>query len=271
MALDVAPYLQRIDYAGPLSPTLETLRRLQFAHVQHIPFENLDILLGRPILLDHESIWNKLVVRGRGGYCFEQNRLFATVLENLGFQVKCLAGRVQMGSQQVRPRTHMLLMIHVCGEDWLADVGFGGESLLYPLRFNIDEVQPQFGWQYRIAAECDYYTVQSMRPEGWFDLYRFTLEPRHPIDYEVANHYTSTHSQSRFMQNLIAARPSPEARVSLWNRTLLIQTPSGTTETPVNGDEELLQLLAERFGLHFPAGATFPQSHSAVGYFRDSS
>ena len=165
----------------------------------------------------------------------------------------------------------MLLMIHVCGEDWLADVGFGGESLLYPLRFKIDEVQPQFGWQYRIAAERDYYTVQSMRPEGWFDLYRFTLEPRHPIDYEVANHYTSTYSQSRFMQNLIAARPSPEARVSLWNRTLLIQTPNGTTETPVAGDEELLQLLDERFGLHFPAGAKFPQSHSAAGYFRDPS
>ena len=270
MAFDFAPYLQRIDYAGPLSPALETLQRLQFAHVQHIPFENLDILLGQPILLDHESIWNKLVVRNRGGYCFEQNRLLATVLENLGFQVTCLAGRVQMGSQQVRPKTHMLLMIQVEGEDWLADVGFGGESLLYPLRFKMDEVQSQFGWRYRIAAERDYYSLQSMRPEGWFELYRFTLEPRHPIDYDVANHYTSTHSQSRFMQNLIVARPSSEARVSLWNRTLLVQTPSGTTETPVKGDEELLQLLAERFGLHVPAGAMFPQSHSTVEYFRDS-
>jgi N-hydroxyarylamine O-acetyltransferase len=110
-----------------------------------------------------------------------------------------------------------------------------------------------------------------MRPEGWFDLHRFTLEPRHPIDYEVANHYTSTYSQSRFMQNLIAARPGPKARVSLWNRTLLIQTPSGTTETPVEGDEELLQLMDERFDLHFPAGAKFPKSHSTERYFRNSS
>ncbi len=171
-----------------------------------------------------------------------------------------------MGSQQVRPRTHMLLMIHVCGEAWLVDVGLGGESLFYPLRFKIDEVQPQFGWQYRIAAERDYYTVQSIRAEGWFELYRFTLEPQHPIDYEVANHYTSTHSQSRFMQNLIAALPSPEARVSLWNQTLLVRTPSGTTEISVKSDEELLRLLADRFGLHFPTGAKFPQSHTAVGY-----
>jgi N-hydroxyarylamine O-acetyltransferase len=269
MAFDFAPYLQRIEYAGALSPTLETLRELQFAHVQRIPFENLDVLLGRPILLDHESIWNKLVVNCRGGYCFEQNRLFATVLENLGFQVTCLAGRVQMGAQKIRPRTHMLLMIRVSGEDWLADVGFGGESLFYPLRFKVDEVQSQFGWQYRIASERDCYTLQSMRPEGWFDLYRFTLEPRHPIDYEVANHYTSTYSQSRFIQNLIVARPSPAERVSLWNRTLLIQTPSGTTETLVEDDEELLQLLEERFGLRFPAGTKFPQSNSTEKYFRD--
>ena len=271
MALDIGPYLQRVGYAGALSATLETLRQLQFAHAQRIPFENLDILLGRPVLLDHESIWNKLVVNGRGGYCFEQNRLFATVLENLGFQVTCLAGRVQMGSQKIRPRTHMLLMVHLGGEDWLADVGFGGESLFYPLRFKVDEVQPQFGWRYRITAQRDYYTLQSMRPAGWFDLYRFTLEPRHPIDYEVANHYTSTHSQSRFMQNLIAALPSPEARVSLWNRTLLVQTPSGTAEMPVENDEDLVRLLDERFGLHVPAGTTFPQAHSTARYFSDAS
>lgn len=271
MALDLGPYLQRIQYDGALSRSLETLRQLQFAHVNHIPFENLDILLERPVLLDHESIWNKLIVNRRGGYCFEQNRLFATVLESLGFQLMCLAGRVQMGSQKIRPRTHMLLMIHLNGEDWLADVGFGGESLFYPLRFKVDEVQPQFGWQYRIVDEREYYTVQSMRPDGWFDLYRFTLEPRHPVDYEVANHYTSTHAQSRFMQNLIAARPSPEARISLWNRTLLTRTPIGTTAKPVESDEDLLRLLEERFGLRFPSGTQFPQSHSTVGYFGDSS
>ena len=141
MALDLGPYLERIRYGGILSPTLETLRELQFAHVQHIPFENLDILLGRPVLLDQESIWNKLVVNRRGGYCFEQNRLFATVLESLGFAVTCLAGRVQMGSQKTRPRTHMLLMVKIDGEEWLADVGFGGESLFYRSEEHTSELQ----------------------------------------------------------------------------------------------------------------------------------
>lgn len=271
MALDLTPYLKRIGYSGDLSPTLETLRQLHFAHGQHIPFENLDILLGRQVRLDHESIWNKLVLNKRGGYCFEQNRLMATVLESLGFQVTCLAGRVQMGSQEVRPKTHMLLSVRMNNEDWLADVGFGGESILYPLRLKVDEVQPQFGWKYRIVAGQDFHTLQSMRPEGWFDLYRFTLEPRHPIDYEVGNHYTSTYPESRFMQNLIVARPGPEKRVSLWNRTLLEQRPEGTTESPVASDEELLRVLAERFDLHFPAGTQFPQSKSTTGYFRASS
>ena len=147
---------------------------------------------------------------------------------------------------------------------------FRSREPVYPLRFQVDEVQPQFGWQYRIIAEPEYYTLQSMRPNGWFDLYRFTLEPRYPVDYEVANHYTSTHAQSRFMQNLIVALPAPDARASLWNRTLLMQTPGGTTETPVDNDEEMLRLLEERFGLRFAAGTRFPQSLSAARYFSDS-
>src|SRR5437867_3136447 len=107
MGVDLKSYLTRICFEGDLAPTVETLRRLHLAHATHIPFENLDVLLRRPILLDLDSLFAKLVHGGRGGYCFEQNALFAAVLEEVGFRVKRLAGRVRMGATAIRPRTQM--------------------------------------------------------------------------------------------------------------------------------------------------------------------
>ncbi len=133
MTIDLKAYLERLEYRGELAPTLETLKRLHFAHATHIPFENLEILLGRPIKLDRESLWTKMVTGRRGGYCFEQNALFATVLEELGFRVTRLAARVRLGVKEIRPRSHMLLAVEIEGNRWLADVGFGGEGLLHPL------------------------------------------------------------------------------------------------------------------------------------------
>ena len=131
--VDLDAYLARIGYRERLDPTVETLRGLHFAHATQIPFENLDILLGRSIVLDLESLQKKLVERRRGGYCFEQNTLFAAVLESLGFAVTRLAARVRFGATSIRPRSHMLLSVEIDGEPWLADVGFGGEGLLHPV------------------------------------------------------------------------------------------------------------------------------------------
>lgn len=250
-------YCVRIGYAGALAPTLETLRGLHLAHAQAIPFENLDILLGRPIRLDPPSIWTKLVLNRRGGYCFEQNALFASVLEAVGFRVRTLCGRVQMGSADPRPRTHMVLAVDLDDESWLADVGFGGEGLLHPLPLRPGQITKTFSWENRIADSGHYYTLQSRRREGWFDLYRFTEEPQHAIDYEVANHYTSTHPGSTFVQKLVASRPGIDARVTLRNRTMFVQTPDGITETILPDDAALLEVLRTRFGLEFPAGTRF--------------
>jgi N-hydroxyarylamine O-acetyltransferase len=127
--VDLVAYLARIDYAERLDPTVATLRNLHFAHATQIPFENLDILLGHPISLDLAALASKLVTARRGGYCFEQNTLFAAVLESLGFVVTRLAARVRFGSTAIRPRSHMLLSVAIDGVEWLADVGFGGEGL----------------------------------------------------------------------------------------------------------------------------------------------
>jgi N-hydroxyarylamine O-acetyltransferase len=257
LALDLAAYFNRIEYQGPTSPTLDTLQKLHLAHATHIPFENLDVLLRRPIRLDLPSLFAKLVTNQRGGYCFEQNRLFASVLELLGFSVTCLSARVQMGATEPRARTHMLLSVQIDGQPWLADVGFGHEGLLHPILLQPGHQARQFAWQYRIVANDGLYTLQSLHAERWFDLYRFTLEPHHPIDYEVANHYTSTYPESRFTLNMIAAKPGPERRLVLWNGVLTEQTATAKSETRIASDEDLLRVLDSGFRLRFPPGTKF--------------
>ena len=207
-ALDLDAYLERIAYAGSLAPSRSTLDALHLAHATHIPFENLDILLGRPIRLDLASLQAKLVTGRRGGYCFEQNRLFAAALEALGFAVTPLAARVRFGALLVRPRTHMTLQVEVDGSRMLADVGFGVHGLLLPVSLEGTGESQRFAWAYRIAVDAGQRVLQLRDGPAWTDLYAFTLEPHYPVDYEMANHYTSTHPSSRFVQALIAQRSS---------------------------------------------------------------
>lgn len=257
MPVDLKAYAARIEYAGGFTPTLATLRDLHLAHATHIAFENLDILLGRPIKLDLESLSAKLIHAGRGGYCFEQNALFAAVLESIGFPVRRLAARVRMGATEIRPRSHMLLAVEAEGESWVADVGFGGDGLLLPVRLHSPEPAPHFGWRFRVIVEGGLHVLQSMRPEGWFDLYAFTLEEQHPADYEVSNYFTSTNPNSPFVNRLVAQKPGPDVRVTLVNRQLIEQRPDGASETALPNDDALLATLAERFGLRFPPGTRF--------------
>jgi N-hydroxyarylamine O-acetyltransferase len=259
MSIDLKAYGARIGYRGGWEATLETLTNLHVAHATRIPFENLDVLLGRPIRLDLESLWAKLVVDGRGGYCFEQNALFAAMLEVVGFGVSRLAARVRMGaSGGVRPRSHMLLGVEAEGVRWIADVGFGGMGLLAPLRLAEGEISEQFGWSHRMVREGELYVLQARGASGeWMDQYAFTLEPQYPVDYEVSNHYTSTHPNSIFRKMLMVQLPGAEGRLLLQNRKLIEQRPEGSAESVVEGDEALLEVLRERFGLRFAAGTRF--------------
>ena len=254
----------RIGYAGRLVLTVETLRGLHFAHATQIPFENLDILLGRSIALDRESLQSKLVERRRGGYCFEQNTLFAAVLESLGFVVIRLAARVRFGSTSIRPRSHMLLSVEINGEPWLADVGFGGEGLLYPIPLDRDNPIRQGAWTFRVQSEGDVQVLQSLHTDGWFDLYAFTREPQYPVDFVVSNHFTSTYPHSPFVQSIVVQRTSLDARWILRDRELTEQRPDRQTTTVVADDNALLLTLADVFGLHFPVGTRFPIASSST-------
>ncbi|WP_243304428.1 arylamine N-acetyltransferase family protein [Geothrix oryzisoli] len=253
--LDLAAYRRRIGYDGALEPRLDVLRALHLAHATAIPFENLDIQLGLPIRLDLASLQDKLVRRRRGGYCFEQNTLFLAVLTAAGFEVMPCEARVRLGAQEILPRTHMLLVVRLAGGAWLCDVGFGGEGLLQPVPLD-GQAHPQFQNVYRVAGEQGLCVLQSRRGEDWEDLYAFQPEARFPVDFEMANHYTSTHPESRFIRTLTAQLPGPEVRRILRNRAyaeLRGAEVSGRELAP----EEVIPVLRTVFGLDLPEGARF--------------
>jgi N-hydroxyarylamine O-acetyltransferase len=255
-SLDLDAYCRRLDASGARQPTLAVLQRLHLAHATHIPFENLDILLGRPIRIDLASIQAKLVHGGRGGYCFEHNTLFAAVLEQIGFRVTRLAARVRLGTARLLPRTHMLLTVEVEGQPWLADVGFGTVGVMLPMPVLAGQEVRQFAWTYRLTEEQGLWVLQSRRGGEWLDLYAFTLEPQHPVDFEVASHYVSTFPTSRLVQTLIVSRSTTEARFMLRNQDFIIDR-GDTQSTRVVAEDELVPVLAESFGLVFPAGTRF--------------
>jgi N-hydroxyarylamine O-acetyltransferase len=253
--LDLPAYLRRTGYAGDIAPTRQALEALHLAHATHIPFENIDVLLGRPIALDLASIQAKLVGQRRGGYCFEHNLLLAAVLREFGFDLTLLAARVRHRTTAVLPRTHMLLLVAAEGSRWLADVGFGGEGLLLPVPFGSGEEAQHYAWTYRVveAADSRTWVLQSRANDVWQDLYAFSLEAQQAVDYEVANHYTSTHPDSRFVRSLTAQLPGPERRMILRNRELTEDRGDAVKTRCLGGDDEVLQTLRETFGLELSA------------------
>jgi len=254
---DLDAYFERIEYAGDRTPSRATLDALHLAHATHIPFENLDILLGRPIRLDLDSLQAKLVLGRRGGYCFEQNRLFAAALETLGFAVTPLAARVRFGTSSLLPRTHMLLRVDVGGVRLLADVGFGLYGLLLPLQLDDATESRQFDWTYRVVGDGGQHVLQVRAGIVWTDLYAFTLEPQYAVDYELANYYTSTHPSSRFVQALIAQRVATDVRRMLRDRDYSEHRGEIVTHRTLADDDEVLDVLAEAFQLRFPRGTRF--------------
>ncbi len=253
--LDLGAYLGRIGFGGEVKPNLDTLRALHLAHATTIPFENLDIQMGLPIRLDLASLQGKLVRRKRGGYCFEHNSLFLAVLKAIGFEVMPCEARVRLGATEPLPRTHMLLLVTLDGRPWLCDVGFGGEGLLHPVPMD-GEAHPQFLNTYRVVPEAALQVLQSFHHGGWEDLYAFVPEARLPVDFEMANHYTSTHPESRFVRTLTAQLPGPEVRRILRNRAYA-ELRGDQVEGRAVAPEELNTLLRKAFGIEVQAEIAF--------------
>jgi N-hydroxyarylamine O-acetyltransferase len=260
--LDIDAYLRRIGCDGPSQPTVAVLAEIQRRHVQTIPFENLDIQLGRPIHIDVASIEEKLVAGRRGGYCFEHNTLLGAALTAIGYAVTPLAARVrwQLPPDAEARLTHMCLLVEAGGRRWLVDGGFGSGSPTAPLDLDSDDPQQTPHEPRRIVRRPDGSHLHQMRlGDGeWADLYEFTLHPTPSVDYEVANWWTSTHPDSRFTRNLVVAATAEGRRLTIFNGEFTIRGTSGAVEKrQLTEPEELLAVLAAEFGLAFPAGTRF--------------
>lgn len=254
-AIDLDAYLARIGYGGSTEPTIDTLRALTTAHVAAIPFENLDPLLGVPVSIDSAAVERKLVQAGRGGYCFEQNRLLMDVLRTLGYTVSGLIARVLWMKPEDAEvaQTHMLLRVPLNGESWLVDVGFGSMALSGAVRLIPDASQSTGNEPFRLLEAAGQWRMQAKVRGEWKTLYRFDLEPREPIDYVVANHFTSTFPESNFLHSLIAARTLPDRRLGLRNREFVVHPARGESVRRVlGGQDEIKQVLREAFGIHLP-------------------
>jgi N-hydroxyarylamine O-acetyltransferase len=254
-------YLQRIGHPAAGRPSFELLAALCAQHPAHIPYENIDPLLGRPPSLDPQAVTEKLLHQRRGGYCFEQNLLLKLALDALGFEVTSLAARVvwmRPADAPLRPRSHMLLKVMVPGADrpgpYIADAGFGGNLMDTPLRLVADEPQRTPHALLRFTQEGDLYTAETRLPAGWAPMYRFTLEPHTAADYEPLNWYTATHPTSIFCHNLLMERVTPEMRVGLFNDRLVQRRPGlPPAMSRVGSLAVFTTLLHETFGIELPA------------------
>jgi N-hydroxyarylamine O-acetyltransferase len=258
---DLDAYLARISFRGKRAPTLETLCELQQSHPRAIPFESLDVLLERPVSLELGAITQKLVHEHRGGYCFEQNLLFGAALRALGYPVEQLAARVQWNDNDptsINARTHMLLRVHVAGQPYYCDVGFGGLQQTSPVRAVLELEQQTPHEPFRLVAlAAGELQMQAKVKDSWRALYRFDLTPQHLVDYELANYWISQNPNSRFVKGLLAARVDEGRRYALHNNAFAVHEVGGeTVRTLVTDALELRDLLQGTFQIRLPMAPT---------------
>ncbi|WP_241767161.1 arylamine N-acetyltransferase family protein [Buttiauxella noackiae] len=251
MTFERQTYFARIGFQAKAVPTLETLQRIHLLHTCSIPFENLDVLLGRTIRLELDNVFEKLVVAGRGGYCYEQNALLRAALEDIGFEVEDLAARVLITQPpEMPPRTHRLLLVSINQQRYLADVGFGGKTLTSPLRLETDVEQPTAHGVYRLTHLESDYLLSIKQPDGWMPLYRFDLQPQYFSDFQVANHYVSTWPESYFRHHLMVCLHKTDGTTL----TLSDRQFSGEQREEIGDERATYQLLQEKFGLRLDHG-----------------
>ncbi len=249
-------YLARIGADRPAQPSLTALRIIVGAHAAAIPFENLDIVFGRPIRLDIASIQAKLVDARRGGYCFEHNTLLQTALQAIGFEVTSLMARVVRGgpADAMTSLTHMCLNVALPQGNYLADVGFGNLTPTAPLAFDRTDAQPTGHEAFRLlpmqGRHAGEMLLQARLGDTWEALYRFARQPSSPIDHEVANWFTSTRPGDLFTENMVVALPGTACRKTLFNGEMTIRDMDNNTHrSRTDGADSLRMALNDQFGI----------------------
>jgi len=249
--MDIRTYLERIGYDKPVRLDVESLYGLHRTHLLTVPFENLDIHLGVPIQLSEEALWDKIVLRRRGGFCYELNGMFAWLLKQIGFEVTYLNGHVYNSEgKRGREFDHLTLLVRIPNAEqyWLADVGFG-DSFFEPLSFEYNGEQAQGLRAYRIEPVADGYDLLRRDFDGKWNLqYFFDLQPRNfPADYEVACLYHQTSPKSSFTHERVISLATPDGRISLDSKNLTITTNGKRIRQPLRSEDEFRKLLGTHF------------------------
>lgn len=257
-------YLRRLGFTRAPVPTLDTLHLLQLRHTAAFAFETLDTFLHRPVAIDLPTVERKLLLEGRGGYCYELNGLYLALLRHLGFDAEPLTGRVLLGGPQdaLPARTHLMVRVRLSRREWLSDVGFGGMVPTAPLALDDAGAQPTPHEPFRLDCRSGRYTLRAWVGEAWKPMYAFALEAPAPVDLEVGNWYVSTHPGSPFLGRLVAARTGPFCRHTLRGGSYALHRlgqPSVRRE--LRTPQAVVGVLQEVFGLQPPSA---PGLHAAI-------
>ena len=248
--MDTNAYLERINYYGSLAPSAETLRGLQLAHLLAVPFENLSIHAKQPIVLADEALFTKIIERRRGGFCYECNGLFASLLRAVGFEVAMLSAEVANADGVFGPAfDHMTLMVSL-EQRWLVDVGFG-DSFREPLLLDEPDEQLQGNRAYQIVTDGSVFTLkQRIEDDEWKAQYRFTLQPHRYDDYAEMCRYHQTSPQSHFTRARICSLATEEGRITLSDmRFITMSMNKEKQERNLTSEAEYATILRERFGI----------------------
>jgi N-hydroxyarylamine O-acetyltransferase len=256
-SLDLDAYLGRIRWRDPITQTHATLAALVDAHMSNIPFENLDVLLGRGVRLDLESLRHKLVHNRRGGYCFEHVSLFAAILEALGFTVTRHTARVTLFAPRTEaPRAHMILTVVLAEGTFVVDPGFGGLAPRVPVPLR-DGDEVRFGHDVHwLAHEGDVWALRARTPDRVAECWVSPLDRDNPIDFDVGNHYASTYPKSAMVNCLMLRALTPAGRVAVMNREVTIVEDGVTRVSELADRRALRTLLVQRFGFDLPEAET---------------
>jgi N-hydroxyarylamine O-acetyltransferase len=253
MSLDLAAYFDRIEWGGGTRPTYDTLAGVLDAHMRHIPFENLDVLLGRPIRLDAEGLQAKLVHARRGGYCFEQASLLAAVLDALGFAPVRHAARVVLfAPRHASPRTHMFLKVTLDEGTFVVDPGFGALAPRVPVPLADGATVTCGSETHAMVRDGGYWVLRATSDNGMVDAWVTTLDLDNGIDFEMGNHFTSTWPGSAFVNRIMLRAFTPDGRVTVMNRDATIRRGDASETIQLADRAALRALLARDFGFDLP-------------------
>lgn len=250
--MDLDAYFERIGYHGPHEPTLNVLAALVARQAAAIPFEAIDVLLGKGVDIAPDAIFEKLVARRRGGYCFEQNGLLHQALTALGFDAEPLIARVlwmRPADAPLLPPTHTALRVRIGGRDYLADAGFGNGTPTAPLAFATDAPQNTQLETFRLVATAEGYGLQMQVGAEWEPVYEIFSRPVPDREFEDANRFTSTHPDSRFRQALMLARATADRRYLLLGNRMTIRPSDEPKLSIFKTPDELRHAVETVFGL----------------------